>query len=50
MRAIVILVLLCGVASADDPKAAERYFRAGEKAYAAQNFEAAAKNFEEAYK
>ena len=31
-------------------KAAERYFRAGEKAYQAQNFEAAAQNFEEAYK
>jgi hypothetical protein len=47
-----MLVALCAVASAQvvDKKAAERYFRAGEKAYQAQNFEAAAKNFEEAYK
>lgn len=50
MRAVAILVLLCAIAAADDPRAAERYFRAGEKAYAAQNFEAAARNFEEAYK
>src|SRR6185312_4684665 len=50
MKLLVILALLCAVAVADDPKAAERYFRAGEKAYAAQNFAAAAQNFEEAYK
>ncbi|HSN27646.1 MAG TPA: PEGA domain-containing protein [Kofleriaceae bacterium] len=50
MRVLAIVALLCAVASADDRAAAERYFRAGEKAYAAQNFEAAAENFEEAYK
>src|SRR5262245_44195672 len=46
----VILVLLAGVASADDKATAERYFRAGAKAYAAQNFQAAATNFDEAFK
>ena len=52
MKIVAILVLVCAVAAAqpEDKKAAERYFRAGEKAYQAQNFEAAAKNFEEAYK
>jgi hypothetical protein len=50
MKVVAILLLLCAVAAADDKKAAERYFRAGEKAYEAQNFEAAARNFEEAYK
>ncbi|MGE0396244.1 MAG: hypothetical protein AB7T06_05960 [Kofleriaceae bacterium] len=56
MRLVALLVLLvASVAHADgtqgDPrKAAERYFRAGAKAYAAQNFLAAAQNFDEAYK
>lgn len=53
MRVITILVLvgsLAGAARADDRKAAERYFRAGAKAYAAQNFQAAAVNFDEAFK
>ena len=36
--------------AAGDRKTAERYFRAGERAYQAQNFGAAAQNFEEAYK
>ena len=49
-RALAILALVCAVAAADDKREAERYFRAGEKAYQAQNFEAAARNFEEAYK
>jgi hypothetical protein len=50
IRVLVILVLLAGMARADDRAAAERYFRAGAKAYAAQNFQAAATNFDEAYK
>ncbi len=48
---VVVLVALAGVTRADgDKAAAERYFRAGAKAYAAQSFEAAIENFEEAYK
>ena len=39
-----------GIAHAEDKAAAERYFRAGAKAYAAQNFAAAATDFDEAYK
>jgi hypothetical protein len=51
MRAVLVVLALCATtAHAEDPKAAERYFRAGEKAYKAQNFAAAAQNFEEAYK
>ena len=50
MRSLIILVLLGGIAHADDRANAERYFRAGAKAYAAQNFQAAATNFDEAYK
>jgi hypothetical protein len=49
-RALIILVLLTAIAHADDRANAERYFRAGAKAYAAQNFQAAATNFDEAYK
>jgi hypothetical protein len=48
-RALLVLVLITATASADR-KTAERYFRAGEKAYRAQNFLAAAQNFEQAYK
>jgi hypothetical protein len=50
MRSLIILVLVGGIAHADDRANAERYFRAGAKAYAAQNFQAAATNFDEAYK
>ena len=51
MRALAIVVLLAAsVAHAEDKAAAERYFRAGAKAYAAQNFAAAATDFDEAYK
>jgi hypothetical protein len=53
MRAALVLVLaLAGttLARAEDRATAERHFRAGEKAYKAQNFGAAAANFEEAYK
>lgn len=52
VKVLAILLALCAVAAAQavDKKAAERYFRAGEKAYEAQSFEAAARNFEEAYK
>src|SRR5207248_4111962 len=45
----IALVLVAGTARADR-ETAERYFRAGEKAFAAQNFAAAAVDFEEAYK
>jgi hypothetical protein len=44
------LLLLPSLAYADDRAAAERWFRAGAKAYAAQSFEAAATDFDEAYK
>jgi hypothetical protein len=53
MRALVIVMLLAGIAHADeatDRASAEKYFRAGERAYAAQNFAAAAAQWEEAYK
>jgi hypothetical protein len=56
MRAAILIVLIAlgGVVHAEeisgDRKAAERHFRAGEKAYAMQNFEAAAANFDEAFK
>jgi hypothetical protein len=50
-RVIVAAILLVSaVAHAEDKATAERYFRAGARAYAAQNFEAAATDFEEAYK
>ena len=48
--AFVVLVLLTSSALADDRVTAEKYFRAGAKAYAAQSFEAAAAHFEEAYR
>jgi len=48
--AVILVAALAARAAADDPKAAERYFRAGEKAYKAQNFAAAAGLFESAYK
>src|ERR1044071_6371401 len=49
--AIVIATLLAAsTAYAEDKVAAEQYFRAGAKAYAAQNFAAAVANFDEAYK
>jgi hypothetical protein len=47
---LVAWVLTTGVAHAEDRAAAERYFRAGAKAYAAQNFAAAAANFDEAFR
>ena len=47
MRALAILVLIAATAHADR-KSAETYFRAGEKAYKAQNFDAAAANFDRA--
>lgn len=47
---LLVLAALTTVAHADDRKAAEKYFRAGAKAYAAQSFAAAAANFDEAYK
>ena len=47
---VVILASLAGAAAAEDRATAERYFRAGAKAYAAQNFGAAVANFDEAYK
>lgn len=47
---LMVLVAMSATASAEDRAAAERYFRAGAKAYAAQSFGAAAQNFDEAYK
>lgn len=49
MKRLALLVLLAGTAQADDRTRAESYFRAGEKAYGAQNFAAAAEDFEIAY-
>jgi hypothetical protein len=49
-RAALILLLATGIAHADNRVLAEKYFRAGAKAYSAQNFQAAASNFDEAYK
>jgi len=49
-RLALIAVLLGAGTAAADRATAERYFRAGAKAYAAQNFGAAAQNFDEAYK
>ena len=49
-RALLIVMALATAAHADDKEAAERYFRAGSKAYSAQNFAAAAADFDEAYK
>ena len=45
-----LVATLSGPARAEDRAMAERYFRLGEKAYQAQNFEAAGQNFEQAYK
>jgi hypothetical protein len=50
MKKLLPLLLISSLAHADDRAAAERYFRAGAKAYAAQSFEAAATDFDEAYK
>ncbi|HEY4240337.1 MAG TPA: carboxypeptidase-like regulatory domain-containing protein [Kofleriaceae bacterium] len=50
MKAIAVLLLLAGVAHADPRADAERYFRAGAQAYAAQSFAAAAADFDEAYR
>jgi len=47
--AIIIVVAVAGTAIADERATAERYFRAGAKAYAAQSFSAAAADFDEAY-
>jgi hypothetical protein len=50
VKYVITILLLVGVARADDRATAEKYFRAGAKAYAAQSFEAAAAHFEEAYR
>jgi hypothetical protein len=51
VKTIAILVALVTAAHAGGDRAdAERYFRAGAKAYSAQNFAAAAADFDEAYK
>src|SRR5262245_17667713 len=48
---IAIAIVATGApARADNRGEAERYFRAGAKAYAAQSFAAAAADFDEAYK
>lgn len=46
----IVIVFATTVAHAEDRKTAERYFRAGAKAYAAQNFKAAAESFDEAFR
>lgn len=48
--AVLAICTLTATVRADNRATAERYFRAGAKAYAAQNFAAAATNFDEAYK
>src|SRR5437588_858483 len=53
MRALAIACVVCatvGSAGADPRAIAEKNFRAGERAYRAQDFEAAAADFDEAYK
>jgi hypothetical protein len=50
MKYLLLIVLLVGTAAAEDRATAERHFRAGAKAYAANSFESAAAHFEEAYK
>ena len=51
MRLLVVALIIALTATASaDQKAAEKLFRAGEKAYKAQKFLVAARNFEEAYK
>ena len=52
MRTLVIVVLIVLVPSPAfaDRTVAEKYFRAGAKAYAAQSYAAAAANFDEAYR
>ncbi len=45
-----VLIVMTTAAHADDRATAETYFRAGSKAYAAQNFSAAATDFDEAYR
>ncbi|MEO6771726.1 MAG: hypothetical protein ABI467_01725 [Kofleriaceae bacterium] len=47
---VVAVLALAATAHADDRASAERYFRAGSRAYSAQNFAAAAADFDEAYK
>jgi hypothetical protein len=50
MKLAIVCLLIASTAYADDRATAERYFRAGARAYEAQSFEAAAADFEEAYK
>lgn len=50
MKKLLPLLLVARMAHADDRAAAERDFRAGARAFAAQNFGAAATDFDEAYK
>jgi len=50
IKRLLPLLLVSSLAHADDRAGAEKWFRAGAKAYAAQNFEAAATDFDEAYK
>jgi hypothetical protein len=50
VKKALLILLVATVANADDRKLAEQLFRAGERAYQAQNFEAAAHDFEAAYR
>ncbi len=49
MKLVLAVLLVATTARADDRAAAERLFRAGEKAYQAQNFLAAAQDFDHAF-
>jgi hypothetical protein len=50
IRASLIALAALTASAAADRNVALKYFRAGEKAYQAQNFEAAAQNFDSAFK
>ncbi|HTL32133.1 MAG TPA: PEGA domain-containing protein [Kofleriaceae bacterium] len=50
LLSLAVVLLVAGTAHAEDKALAEKYFRAGAKAFAAQNFQAAAANFDEAFK
>lgn len=50
MRAVLVVMLVAGVAHAEDRAKAEQYFRAGAQAFKNQSFAAAAEQFELAYR
>jgi len=48
-RALILLVMFASIAHAEDRKRAEELFRAGERAFRAQQYSVAAEHFEAAY-